>query len=52
MNDTGMKAQTQELGHTPYSKDLQTEALHTLQDFVSDSSAAPAFLANVQISKI
>ena len=52
MNDTGMKAQTQELGHTPNSKYLQTEVLHTLQDFVSDSAAEPAFLANVQISEI
>jgi tryptophan 2,3-dioxygenase len=47
-----MKAQIQELGHTPYSKYIQTEVLHTLQDFVSDSPAEPAFLANVQISEI
>ncbi|MDI7864832.1 tryptophan 2,3-dioxygenase family protein [Rhizobiaceae bacterium n13] len=52
MNEIGLKPEGRELGHTPYSKYVQTEALHTLQEFVSDSPAEPAFLANVQISEI
>ena len=52
MNDTGTTQLVQNDGHTPYSRYVQTEVLHTLQDFVSDSPAEPAFLANVQISEI
>ncbi|WP_428414873.1 tryptophan 2,3-dioxygenase family protein [Pararhizobium sp.] len=52
MSDTGIKPQTGGDGHTPYSRYVQTEVLHTLQEFVSDSPAEPAFLANVQISEI
>ncbi|MGO4355209.1 tryptophan 2,3-dioxygenase [Rhizobium sp. RAF36] len=52
MNDTGMNPQPSNDGHTPYSRYVQTEVLHTLQDLVSDSPAEPAFLANVQISEI
>lgn len=52
MNDIGRKPEGLELGHTPYSKYVQTETLHSLQEFVSDSPAEPAFLANVQISEI
>ncbi|MBB4344501.1 tryptophan 2,3-dioxygenase family protein [Rhizobium leguminosarum] len=52
MNDTGTTQPSQSDGHTPYSRYVQTEVLHTLQEFVSDSPAEPAFLANVQISEI
>ncbi|CAH0340836.1 tryptophan 2,3-dioxygenase family protein [Rhizobium sp. CECT 9324] len=52
MSDTGINTQPLADGHTPYSRYVQTEALHTLQDFVSESPAEPAFLANVQISEI
>ncbi|ASW08582.1 tryptophan 2,3-dioxygenase [Rhizobium sp. 11515TR] len=52
MNDTGTTQPIQSDGDTPYSRYVQTEVLHTLQEFVSDSPAEPAFLANVQISEI
>jgi tryptophan 2,3-dioxygenase len=52
MSETAMKQQEAADGHTPYSRYVQTEVLHTLQDLVSDSPAEPAFLANVQISEI
>ncbi|MQX50913.1 tryptophan 2,3-dioxygenase family protein [Sinorhizobium medicae] len=52
MNETVMNPQPANDGHTPYSRYVQTEVLHTLQDLVSDSPAEPAFLANVQISEI
>ncbi|VTZ59331.1 tryptophan 2,3-dioxygenase family protein [Sinorhizobium medicae] len=52
MNETVMNPQAANDGHTPYSRYVQTEVLHTLQDLVSDSPAEPAFLANVQISEI
>lgn len=52
MNETVMNPQAAGDGHTPYSRYVQTEVLHTLQDLVSDSPAEPAFLANVQISEI
>ncbi len=52
MNETVLNPQAAGDGHTPYSRYVQTEVLHTLQDLVSDSPAEPAFLANVQISEI
>ncbi|MBD9508127.1 tryptophan 2,3-dioxygenase [Ensifer sp. ENS07] len=52
MNENVMNHQAVGDGHTPYSRYVQTEVLHTLQDLVSDSPAEPAFLANVQISEI
>jgi tryptophan 2,3-dioxygenase len=52
MNDSGTSQPLRGDGHTPYSRYVQTEVLHMLQDFVSDSPAEPAFLANVQISEI
>ncbi|RCW81944.1 tryptophan 2,3-dioxygenase [Phyllobacterium bourgognense] len=52
MSDHERKLGTCPPGETPYSAYIQTEALHSLQNLVSDSPAEPAFIVNVQVSEL